>query len=100
MTQVAAHASFMFNLILARKIFGRVLVFISHHYTQVVFLPTDKNPEVLEKYFALASFTRVSAACGFTISRPCNKIEEYKCYVFLKMQWLSFGSTDHYDNGP
>ncbi|KAF4531390.1 hypothetical protein B566_EDAN009631 [Ephemera danica] len=29
------------------------------------------NPEVLEKYLALASFTFFSAACGLTISKPC-----------------------------
>lgn len=48
-------------------------------FTQVVFLSTDKKPEVFEKYFALASFILVSAACGLTISRPCNQI-----YILIK----------------
>lgn len=36
-------------------------------------LPTDKNPDVFEKYFAFVSFER-SAACGLTISKPCNGV--------------------------
>ncbi|CAD6205714.1 GSCOCG00009981001-RA-CDS, partial [Cotesia congregata] len=33
-----------------------------------------KKPAVFEKYFAFASFTFFSAACGFTISRPCSGV--------------------------
>lgn len=32
-------------------------------------LPTDKKPDVFEKYLAFVSVER-SAACGFTISSP------------------------------
>lgn len=39
-------------------------------YIYVVLLPTERNPEVLEKYLALDSLFEISAACGFTISRP------------------------------
>lgn len=39
----------------------------------MVRLPTDINPDVLEKYLAFVSMD-LSAACGFTISRPCNGV--------------------------
>lgn len=39
----------------------------------MVRLPTDKKPDVLEKYLAFESVD-FSAACGFTISRPCNGV--------------------------
>lgn len=53
---------------------------ILHHTNQfpclyVVFLPTDRKPDVLEKYFAPDSLVDFSAACGFTISSPCNGVK-------------------------
>ena len=37
---------------------------------------TLRNSAMLEKYFWLASATFFSAACGFTISRPCKGVGE------------------------
>lgn len=39
----------------------------------MVRLPTDKNPDVFEKYLAFESVD-FSAACGLTISRPCSGV--------------------------
>lgn len=40
----------------------------------VPFLSSFKKPDVLEKYLA-ESFTFTSAACGFTISKPCRGVK-------------------------
>lgn len=42
-------------------------------FSQVIRRPTDKNPDVFEKYLAFVSID-FSAACGLTISRPCKGV--------------------------
>lgn len=53
--------------------FIELMIYYTVYYVQspYVFF-TFKNPAIFEKYLALASFTFFSAACGFTISKPCN----------------------------
>lgn len=46
--------------------------YINATYIYVYIFLTFRKPAVLEKYFAFASFTFFSAACGLTISRPCK----------------------------
>lgn len=58
------------------KLFQLELLFISfiNSYLYVVRLPTDKNPEVFEKYLA-SVLDPASDACGATISSPCNGVK-------------------------
>ena len=64
--------------------FTELMIHYTVYYVQspYVFF-TFKNPAIFEKYLALASFTFFSAACGFTISKPCN--HKYTFNLIMKI---------------
>lgn len=49
-------------------------MYTDHCFLLAVPEPTDRKPDVFEKYLALPAFGR-SAACGLTISRPCSGVK-------------------------
>lgn len=97
MTQVAAHASFMFNLILARKIFGRVLVFIG-----LLFRSSFCQRTRIQKCWRSISHWPRSPAfrqlAGSLFPDPVTKVENISDLTFLSLK--ASNKRPLQDNGP